>query len=373
MLSLLGLPLIALGLLGLADLGPFRASRPQAGPGVMGGVRPARVILTGVGLVVIDVVLALVLAVGMGVVSAQDAAESVQTVTVEVDPRSAEQGGTPVFVDGLEPSAVLYIEASRFPTDTTGSMVQCIYFEQRRCHNRQSIRFDDGGRADVQYLVEDTISASGDEARCGPGGPRCTVEVVGGRAEAVIDLLFGAIAPPPGTLEVSPRSGLTVGDEIVVGVRGFPPGVALVVTVCAEPAVGGDRCGAPGPEVAMITDDTGRAEATMVLDVARVGVDGVACGRRTRCQAVVLSDDVAVRARPVGLGLADTPGPQYDPTRLLVGLVVAVGLLALAAVLIRTTGWGPPSEADGTLIDDAEFADLDAEAVEFDERQSTPS
>ena len=54
-------------------------------------------------------------------------------------------------------------------------------------------------------------------------------------------------------------------------------------------------------------------------------------------------------------------------TDLVGGLVVAALLLATAAALIRSTDWRPPGEADGSLIDDAEFADLDLEAAEFDE------
>jgi len=359
--TLSGLVLIGLGLVGLADLGPLRGSRPGAGSGVIRGASPGMAIVGGVGLIVIDLILVFIV-LGVSSAGAQEG-ETVPTVEVTVDSRSDDKGGTPAFVDGLAPTTVLRIRADRFPADTTGSLRQCVYGDTRMCANAQPVRFDGSGRADVQFLVEDEAVAP---EICGPGGPRCTVEIRAGRDEAVIEVLFGATAPQPGRLDVSPRTGLDQGDRVTVRVTGLPADVALVATVCAAPAQRGDRCGAPAPEIPLVTDASGAAEATMVLDITRVGADGVACGRRTRCQVVVMSDDVTVRAPVVVLDLAGVPGPSYDTGRLIVGLLTAIGLMAVAVVLIRVTDWNPPGEADASAIDDVDFADLDAEAAEFE-------
>jgi hypothetical protein len=43
----------------------------------------------------------------------------------------------------------------------------------------------------------------------------------------------------------------------------------------------------------------------------------------------------------------------YDPARLVIGLGVAIALLIVAAWLVRTTDWHPPSEADTPELDRA--------------------
>ena len=62
------------------------------------------------------------------------------------------------------------------------------------------------------------------------------------------------------------------------------------------------------------------------------------------------------------------PGASYETERLTVGLALAGGLVAAAAVVLARTDWSPPGEADSRSIDDAAYADLDAEAAAFEAR-----
>ncbi|MGI9602668.1 MAG: neocarzinostatin apoprotein domain-containing protein [Acidimicrobiales bacterium] len=306
----------------------------------------------------------IIVMVGAASAEAEAQSDTVPVVAVNIDPRPADERTEPLLVDDLGDQAVLQLEIRDFPANVTGMLRQCLEGEQRRCANQQELRFDDRGRADVQYLISSTVA--GAAGTCG-GSVRCTVEVSAGRVSAVLETFFGLVVPPPGHLEVTPRTGIEPGQSVSVAVSGFPPGEQLVVTVCAAPAVRGDRCGAPGPEEVIVVDGEGSAATSMVLDVTTVGADGVACGRRTSCQMVVVSDDIAIRANTIRLGLAQAPGAEYDLARLVTGLLVAVVLVAAAAALVVTGDWGPPGEADGSAIDDAVFADLDAEAAAFDD------
>ncbi|MDH3705530.1 MAG: hypothetical protein OES57_05650 [Acidimicrobiia bacterium] len=363
MLSVLGLVLIGVGVAGLADLGPVRAGRPQR-KGRLSGLRPTTAIVGGVGLIVVDFVLAVIVIVVLGGSSA-GAQDEIQVVEVDVTPAIADEQIEPVLVDELEPEVLLAVDAASFPGNTTGSLTQCVDSTRRICRNTRPIRFDQLGRAQVQYLVRDRVEGA-DEA-CSAPTTRCTVELRVRRDLAVIETFFGGAAPPPGTIEVHPAGPHRIGDDVTVAATGFPPGSELIVTVCARPAVRGGRCGAPAPEAFVRVDVAGTAEVTLPLDVTRVGSAGVACGRRTECQVVVLADEVAVRARPVPLALSEQPGPSYDPARLIIAVLIAVGLLAAAGVLIASTDWDPPSEADSSAIDDAVYADLDDEADRFGE------
>ena len=121
----------------------------------------------------------------------------------------------------------------------------------------------------------------------------------------------------------------------------------------------------------MVIGPDGDAEGALALEVGAVGADRVECGRRTECRVVVVSDRVGIQARPVTLGFRDSAGASYDTARLIIGLLTAAGLMGAAAWLVRSTDWTPPPEADTTAIDEAEFADLDLEADQFDEARSS--
>ena len=115
----------------------------------------------------------------------------------------------------------------------------------------------------------------------------------------------------------------------------------------------------------LIVDLDGTAEVDVVLDVSDVGSAGVACGRQVRCHVVVESTR-GTRARPVPLTFTASPGADYTTSRVIIGLTAALGLALAAAWLIRSTDWRPPSESDSSPIDEADYADLDLEAANFD-------
>jgi hypothetical protein len=239
----------------------------------------------------------------------------------------------------------------------------------RRCGSRISVRFDGNGAASFQFLVSDQIGArGGGEGRCRLDQPRCSLEIRAGDRVTDVETVFVDEVPPPGRLVVEPRTGLRVGDTVSVTAIGLAPGSAISVTVCALPART-SRCGEPGPVMALTVGTDGTATDDLVLAVTEVGTDRVACGRRATCQLVVSSDDIGVRAPPVRLSFAGAPGADYEPARVLGGVLVAIVLLAAAWWLVRSTDWRPPPEADGSPIDDAAFADLDLEAELFDDRE----
>ena len=300
-----------------------------------------------------------------------DEPDPVATATLEVTYQPEDERASPIIVDALAPSTVVTISAHNLDGDTTGAVRQCVVGARQRCGNRIEVRSDSSGRATFQYLVSAEAVADGDEP-CRLDGPRCTIELTVGDAAIVVDTVFVDEAPPPGRLDVTPHRDLEVGDTVMITASGFPPSVDLEAMVCVAPATSGDRCGSPAPVVPMMIGPDGAASARMTLDVAEVGADRVACGRQTACHVVVSSDRTVARARPVALTFRSTPSARYSTGRLLVGLAVASALLITAGYLVRSGDWSPPTEADASSIDDAAFADLDAEAEAFLESERTP-
>jgi len=82
---------------------------------------------------------------------------------------------------------------------------------------------------------------------------------------------------------------------------------------------------------------------------------------------VVTSEEAVVRALPVRLHFNEAPGATYDAARIGIGVGVVLALVVVALWLVRSIDWAPPREADGRAIDDAEYANLDLEAEQFDE------
>ena len=288
----------------------------------------------------------------------------VATVAVDVTYQPEDERPTPVIVDELERSTVLSIRARNFEEDTTGRVSQCVEDVGRQCGNALVVRFDASGGATFQYLVTSDAVADGDDP-CRLDGPRCTVELTVGDRSSVIDTIFIDEAASPGRLNVRPQTDLEPGETVTIAATAFPPGIELEATVCVAPATSGSRCGPPAPVIPMTTGADGSASASMTLDLAQVGAERIACGRRSACRVVVRSDRAVVRARPAALTFRDAPAARYSTGRVLVGLSAAVVLLATAGILVRTGDWGPPLEADGSSIDDVPFADLDAEADAF--------
>lgn len=280
----------------------------------------------------------------------------------------------PLVVDELAARTVLTIAATAFEPDTTGVIRHCVEDDTRSCHDELPVRFDGEGRAEFQYLVRfDAGSTPDGDRTCDSASVRCTIEIEAASTTTVIDAVFFDETPPPGLLDVTPRGALRPGDAVTVTAGRFPPGASLSVTVCAAPSTSGARCGAPGPVVALTIGADGTAAAGFTLDVDEVGRDRVACGRRTDCRLVVISDRPDAWARPVPLALGEAPGADYDRTRLTLGLGAALALILAAGWLTLRGDWSPPSESDGSAIDDVAFADLDAEAAAQDPTEETPS
>ncbi len=312
---------------------------------------------------------AVVVAVALGVATAGPSAaqesDEPQVRTLRVAWVDPEEVRLPLVEDRLDPATVLEIRAVGFPTDTTGNVRHCVTETTRVCRNALAVRTDDDGVAVFQYLITDTVDSVG---ACRISSPRrCTLEIAIGDRRTEIDTVFVDQAPPPGLISVDPRRGLSIGDTVTVELVGFPAGAELTVQVCAVPSTRGDRCGPPGPEVRVITDGDGSARTRLTLDVNDVGDAGIACGRRTTCQVVTTGDGVGARAAPAPLHFATTPGASYDGPRLAAGLLLAALLCTVAIRLTRGTDWRPPAEADASAIDDAMWADLDAEAEAFEE------
>ena len=306
---------------------------------------------------VVAILVALVLIAGG--VDAQEGPPEVATRSVDIVYRPPDEIVAPVIVDQLDPTTVLTVRAFRFESDATGSAQQCTEGAQKVCRNLRPVRFDADGMADFQYLVTDG-------GGCRLADDRCTIELRVDDVVSVVDTVFVDVAPPPGRLTVTPHNGLRPGETVTVIAEGFVSDVTLNLAVCAAPSTSGRRCGAPGPDLDVVTNSDGRATVDFALDIQEVGVDRVACGRRVACSLVVTSDETAVRALPVRLYFDDGPGAVYNGRRAAAGLAIAVALLLVATRLVRTTSWTPPPEADGQAIDDADFADLDREAEEFD-------
>lgn len=320
-----------------------------------------------VGLVAAIIVAAALVVVAVGASGAEPTGDPAER-TVTMTWTHPDDVLVPPLEDRLAPTTVLTVRIEGFPADTTGTVAQCVVDERRRCTATVPVRTDESGSAVFQYLVTDAVDPDG---RCRlSSSRRCTVEVVVGDRRSEFDTVFVDDAPPPGRVTIEPAGALTIGDTVTIGVDGLPAGTEVVLEVCAVPATRGTRCGRPGPVATVITDQAGSARTTLALDVEAVGEAGVACGRRTACQVVARSSTVGARATPAVLGLATQPGATYDGGRVTAGLALAALLGIGAARIVRTTEWGPPAEADASAIDDAAWADLDAEADAFEANEA---
>lgn len=310
-------------------------------------------------LFVLVVAILVALVVVAGGVGAQEDSRAVATRTIDIAYRPFDEIAVPVIVDQLDPTTLLTVRASRFESDATGSVRQCTEGAQMVCRNPRPVRFDSDGAADFQYLVTDG-------GGCRLRDERCTIELRVGAFLSIIDTVFVDVAPSPGRITVTPRDGLRPGQTVTVSAEGFVSGATLNLAVCAAPSTSGRRCGAPGPDLDVVTNTDGALSVEIALDVQEVGADRVACGRQVACRMIVTSDEAAVRALPVRLNFDEGPGAAYSTQRVATGMAVALALVLVATWLVRSTSWTPPPEADGRAIDDADYADLDREAEQFD-------
>jgi hypothetical protein len=254
-------------------------------------------------------------------------------------------------VGDLADGDVLDVDVTGFEPGTNGIVRQCERAASTSCRNPYPVRFDDSGAARFQFRVVRTID-----------GPcrRCSVELAAGDEIAKVDLWFDQPAPRFGQVNVDPSFDIASGDVLDVRVRDFPPGVEGQVVLCGVPAIDGhDRCGAVGGPTTLRVGDDGSGRAQFVVRSGEVGRDRVECGRGSTCAVAVLVDGVAVAStRPIEF--ADPDGAEYQPSRLIGGLVAAAALLLVAFVFHRRTDWAPVGEVAAPEIDAAEYADLDA-------------
>ena len=265
--------------------------------------------------------------------------------------------------DGLRPATVLQMRVTGFEPFARAAARQCAPSLARRCGNSMPVQFDADGAARFQYLVTDDFASRPIPGRCRADAAPCTVVVrafAGGR-RGEVQTVFRDRVPGAGRIEVSRRAGLSLeGEKVAVVVHDYPPGAEVIAMLCAAPSATGRRCGAPGPTAPLVVGRSGTGRVELTIEPGRVGADRVRCGRGDDCGVSVASKDVFARAPVVPISFAAPPGAAYDPTRLLVGLGLAVLLAAIAIAILRRTDWSAVGEAAAPEIDDAKYADLDA-------------
>ena len=256
-------------------------------------------------------------------------------------------------VDLLAPGGVVRIQASGFDSFQTGTVEQCVTERDQppRCTNRFPVQFDDGGAAVFQYRILDGFAAG----RCRTDTATCHLAVRGrasshlGRVQTVFVDAYRAAR-----VRVRPDRGLEVGQLIDVAVAGLAPGADAEVVFCAPPGrYDPSRCQADGARLAVGIDGTGSARVAVAA--GRVGIEGPSCATQRGCSVIVLSDNGFVSAPGVPVRYSLGPGPRYEAGRLVEGMAVALALVGVALVLVRTTDWAKPTEAATPEMDDADL------------------
>jgi hypothetical protein len=265
-------------------------------------------------------------------------------------------------VDRLESGAVLRIHVTGFDEFAEAHVEQCITVARQWCDNRLPVQFGEDGSALFQYQVTDDFAVAADHGRCRAYEAPCLVVVTGADGEARTQVLtvFGDAAPPPGRIEVTPRTGLEDGQAVTVTVEGFPAGAQVWAKLCVPPATtGSEHCGEPGPTAPLTARADGTGRTTLMVRTGPVGTEGIPCRHDQPCGVSVASETVFARTAVVPISFTP-PGANYDPARTSAGLAVAAALLASVTWLVRRTDWTPIGEAHAPEIDDADYADLDA-------------
>lgn len=268
------------------------------------------------------------------------------------------------LVDGLSSPAVLRIHVAGFDPFQRATAHQCQGDATGvACGNRLPVQFDEHGSAEFQYLVRADAATPEGDSRCGVDDPPCLVTITSldRRQRAEIQTVFAGRLPPEGSAEVEPREGLADGERVVVEITGLPAGRRLTVTTCAAPGTLDRRhCGRPAPTAEAVVGADGSARTELTVTRGPVGARHLPCDDDHACAVVVLGDRADVRVAPVRITFGALPGAAYDPTRLGVGLALAVLFAGLTTWIVRRTDWSPIGEAAAPEIDQAVYADLDA-------------
>jgi hypothetical protein len=150
---------------------------------------------------------------------------------------------------------------------------------------------------------------------------------------------------------------LHAGRPTSVRISGHGPD-GLRLAICRDLAVFATRCTAVGPPI----DRARGGPPTTATFELPAGLER-AC-RDQPCALTARWEGQLLRADTLGIAVEEPNAiVRYDQRRLAAGVAVALVLLAAAAVCWRRTDWSPPRSASGAEIDDAVFADLDAEAA----------
>jgi hypothetical protein len=224
----------------------------------------------------------------------------------------------------LEDRSVLAIRVDGGPDGARGHVQQCERTVSgfRGCTNRFPVLFDEDGVAYFQYQVVDL----GD---CGATGS-CVLLVRDDdrRREAYAFTIFGAQAPPPPSVTLSPSGPYAAGDEVRVEVANLSPGASIEAAFC------GDTCASLRRATA---GEDGTATAVVVIG--------------PRCEDCGITVVAAAGSSFTEIPFVAPPTADYDLPRLIAGLTSAAAFLILAWLIVATVDWRPPSEAQTPELD----------------------
>jgi hypothetical protein len=230
-------------------------------------------------------------------------------------------------IDELAGGDVLTIRVHGGVESARGHVQQCrrVVSGFRGCTNQFPMLFDDNGRAVFQYQVEDL-------GGCGATGS-CVVVVRDDEREreAYAFTIFGAEAPPPPSVTLSPSGPYTEGDEVRVDVANLAPGAPIEAAYC------GDTCESLRRATA---GEDGTATAIVVIG--------------PRCEDCGIIVVAAAGSSFTEIPFVAPPSADYDLPRLIAGLTAAAALLILAWLIVATVDWRPPSEAQTPELDGSE-------------------
>lgn len=279
-----------------------------------------------------------------------------------VEVRAEDRGRATLLLSGLGDATVLHVQARGFAANRTGTLRQCRQDQSLVCTSSSPVRFDDYGDAEVQFLVLSQPEFDGEHSRCDQAGRRCVLEVGDGTETGTADLAFGAGPAVDVRLELLSTKRLGQGQRIEVELGGTLPSSTFELGLCRQ----GNPYPAECLSLASVDPVAARAATRLSLEPT---VEQLTWCEGGACLLSVTVDQAAVRSDVVAVSVTNAAPIRYDPVRVLAGLLVAAALLILAAWIGLHTDWSAPRSADGHTIDEATYADLDAEAAAHTEAE----